>query len=323
MTVHENMPLVSIVLPVYNVGKYIDKCLSSIRNQIYTNWEAILIDDGSTDTSGIICEYHKSEDSRFIVVHQENSGVAIARRKGIDMANGKYITFIDPDDYVTPQYILCLLNLCRNNNVKISCCDYSSMESEISDGKKFNRTQILSKTDVINKMLYQNKMDCFLWGKMFDSEMLKHVNIPNVYLCEDLPAMCHALSLCDTKIAINDSKLYFYNKRQSGLTREEFNPKSLCMLDVVDIVENEISKMYPECRKSALCRKFSAYFHVYFSLPDDKELYITEKHRIEEFIKQNRGKIILDVGARKKAKIGAILSYFGFDFVRTVFNINK
>ena len=91
---------ISIIIPVYNVEKYIDECLKSIQGQTYTNWEAIIVDDGSTDLSGKICDQYADKDERFIVIHQKNARIAAARNKGLDVATGDFITFIDSDDFI-------------------------------------------------------------------------------------------------------------------------------------------------------------------------------------------------------------------------------
>ncbi len=111
-------PLISIVVPAYNCEKYITKCLDSILEQTYKNWECIIIDDGSTDTSGKICDNFSEQDKRFRVIHKSNGGVSSARNKGIDVALGKYITFIDSDDFIAPDYITDLAKHCHSNEYK-------------------------------------------------------------------------------------------------------------------------------------------------------------------------------------------------------------
>ena len=97
--------MISIIIPVYNVSQYLDECLKSVSAQTYTDWECILIDDGSTDNSGDICDRWCVKDPRFRVIHQANAGVSAARNKGIDLAQGDYITFIDSDDWVDDDYL--------------------------------------------------------------------------------------------------------------------------------------------------------------------------------------------------------------------------
>ena len=108
--------LISIIVPIYNVEKYIKKCIDSIINQTYTNLEIILVDDGSPDNCGKICDKYKEKDDRIKVIHKKNGGLSDARNAGIDIATGEYITFIDSDDYVAENYIEVLYNLCKEQN---------------------------------------------------------------------------------------------------------------------------------------------------------------------------------------------------------------
>ena len=115
--------LVSVVVPIYNCEKYIEKCIKSILNQSFTNLEVILIDDGSTDKSGEICDYFAKQDNRVCVVHRENKGVALTRKEGIDISNGEFITFIDSDDYIDKDFIKNLYNEQELSRADIVCCN--------------------------------------------------------------------------------------------------------------------------------------------------------------------------------------------------------
>ena len=114
--------LISVVIPVYNVEKYLEKCLDSVVEQTYRNLEIILVDDGSTDNSGAICDRYAQKDSRVVVIHQKNGGLSKARNVGIDTATGKYISFIDSDDYVGSCYIETLYKEIKPNIINLSIC---------------------------------------------------------------------------------------------------------------------------------------------------------------------------------------------------------
>ena len=127
------MELISIIVPVYNIEKYVAKCLETIRNQTYTNIEVIVVDDGSTDNSGVICDTIASLDNRINVFHRKNEGLSTARNFGIDKANGKYVVFIDGDDQVDSLLIKHLYSLVNDDNAQIGICDlaHSYDDSEI------------------------------------------------------------------------------------------------------------------------------------------------------------------------------------------------
>ena len=123
--------LISVIVPVYNVEKYLPQCLNSIINQTYKNIEVVLVDDGSTDDSGNICEEYKKNDERIIVVHQKNSGLSAARNVGIEISTGEYITFIDSDDYISPDYIENLYSALEQYSADIAICDLKKVSEKV------------------------------------------------------------------------------------------------------------------------------------------------------------------------------------------------
>lgn len=166
-------PLISIIVPVYNVEKYLRPCLDSILSQTYTNWEAILVDDGSKDNSGMICDEYAQKDSRFIVVHKENAGVAQARITGFENSKGELITFVDADDYVASEYIEKLSAPIITYNVDMSACNHY----DVHDTKMVSRPMLIGLFDnpkdfIVNHYMYDTSlkkqgMSRMLWAKMY------------------------------------------------------------------------------------------------------------------------------------------------------------
>ena len=123
-------PLISLVIPVYNVEKYLDKCMESVLAQTYDNYEVILVDDGSTDNSGKMCDEYAERDSRVTVYHQKNSGVSVARNVGIENAKGEFISFIDSDDWVDESYLEKLVNAQIKYNADLTICEYTNVYAD-------------------------------------------------------------------------------------------------------------------------------------------------------------------------------------------------
>ena len=126
-------PLISVVIPIYKVEKYLCECVDSVINQTYTNLEIILVDDGSPDNCPAICDDYASKDSRIKVIHKENGGQSSARNAGIKIAKGEYISFIDSDDYVSPVYIEQLYSTLKRSGAGLSCCTYSALPQKLSN----------------------------------------------------------------------------------------------------------------------------------------------------------------------------------------------
>lgn len=188
-----NENLVSIIVPVFNAEKYICRCLDSISSQTYINFEVILIDDGSTDISGHICDDYSQKDKRFRVIHQENSGVASARQIGLEESQGEYVIHADPDDWVEPNWIEVLYNTAVKEGTDITMCDFIREEKNASKVVRQKPTS-LHTVDILNDFLTGtlwgicwNKLvrkECF---KLFDTQFIKEMNLwEDLYVFTDL-----------------------------------------------------------------------------------------------------------------------------------------
>ena len=145
--------LISIIVPIYNVEKYLKQCIESIISQTYRNIEIILVDDGSPDNCGKICDEYSQKDKRIIVLHKENGGLSDARNKGIDIAKGDYLTFVDSDDFVNIDYIEKLYNSIKFNNTKLAQCGISKVDenNEIIEKLNYEKNQIKTSHEILNE----------------------------------------------------------------------------------------------------------------------------------------------------------------------------
>ncbi len=214
------IPKVSIIVPVYNVEKYLRACLDSILAQTFTDWEAVLVDDGSADRSGTICDEYAVRDSRFVVVHKQNEGVAKARITAFEHSKGELITFIDADDYVTPDYLEKLSKPILEQDADMVSCDYYKVEKgELIEprGKltgSYENEQI--KDFIANHYFYDKTtngygMTIFLCTKMIKRSLvldgLKQGE--GLWYAEDQIAVFYILQHCKKLILIPD-RLYYY-----------------------------------------------------------------------------------------------------------------
>mgnify|MGYP004640934595 CR=1 FL=1 len=215
--------LVSVIIPVYNVKNYLDKCLKSVVNQTYGKLEIILVDDGSTDGSDTMCDIWKKNDSRIKVIHKKNGGLSDARNVGISNAKGEYITFIDSDDFIENDMIEELLFGVKNNNCDIGICGYYKTylnEEYIADSGKNN--MIMNRIDAIDKMNSLGYYDVSAWGKIFKTEIFNKITFPVGKLSEDWFIM-YKLFYRAEKIYYNPKPKYHYVQRSGGISKN--NPK--------------------------------------------------------------------------------------------------
>lgn len=203
-----NNPLISIIVPVYNVERYLRPCLDSILSQTYINWEAILVDDGSKDNSGKICDEYAASDSRFVVVHKQNEGVSIARNTGIDKSRSWYLTFVDADDKFGKDYIEVLMNSREHPLVVSGYQKFGTQYGKFGPEKKqlVNMERNLSDLWKTPKSYWW-----FVWGKLFDIHIIRKNNIRfrtgMIYLedfCFVLDYLCYVDHIC----LINNYNMY-------------------------------------------------------------------------------------------------------------------
>ena len=173
-------PLISIIIPVYNVENYLGRCFQSVQKQTYKNLEIILIDDGSTDASGKLCDQYKLHDQRVKVIHQKNGGLSNARNSGLKIAKGEYITFIDADDFIHESYIERLYSLAEMNGSEIVCCNYTRGDADDFSGVKAEK-QIEERTYTADEMLRNwhgkyKHLETVIWNKLYKKELFEKIH---------------------------------------------------------------------------------------------------------------------------------------------------
>lgn len=218
----ESTTLISIITPVYNVEAYIDKCIKSILAQTYPNFELILVDDGSKDSSGKICDYFAAKDPRIHVFHIANSGVSGARNYALEHINGEYICFVDSDDYISPIYLSTLYSLIINYSADISICNYTDVDFSgrtlNNSVKEYSEKTECYKPQEIAKKVYEKNFVPFVvvWNKLYSKKIWKQLRFPEKTNCED-DIIVQKLYHIAEKIVFKDIPLYYYVQNNSGI----------------------------------------------------------------------------------------------------------
>ena len=236
--------LVSIIVPIYNVEKYLDRCISSILNQSYRNLEIILVDDGSTDGSREICDTYARKDNRVKVIHQENQGVATARNAGLDGCRGDFISFVDSDDYIHPDFIKYLYTKLIETDSDICMCNYiTTDEWDYSNKIDWNK-----KVDVYNAHqlldLFYSDMHCniiMLWNKIVKRECISDIRFDDGYINEDEGTSFKFIYKA-RRIVFCEEVLYYYFSREKSITGAPYDTKRL---DILKAFENRM-RFYKE-----------------------------------------------------------------------------
>lgn len=239
----------SIIIPIYNVSNYLKRCLDSVYSQIEDNWEVILVDDGSTDDSGEICEESKSKYPQTIVIHKENGGLSDARNVGIEIASGEYIYFLDSDDWLDPNAISTLLNFAIISNCEIvqGGFYYTYDDYLLYDNRKISIDQthfILNRKDAMTELIKNEYIKNFAWGKLYKSSLVKKYLFPKGKYFED-SYWQHLIVNEINNYGVIPTPLYYYRQRESSISGQ-FNIKSLDLLKGYEDRLNFISNYYPQ-----------------------------------------------------------------------------
>lgn len=220
---------ISIIVPVYNVEKYLRRCLDSIRAQTFTDFECICVDDGSSDGSGKILDEYAEKDSRFVVVHKDNGGVSSARNAGLDVARGEWLAFVDSDDWVEKEWLEFLYIKCKENDADICWCDYikeyPNSSSQYIEQKTENNIE-----SFVNDIL-SDKIGAFLWNKLFRFEaiqcLIHHCGIvfeAEMDIWEDLLFIMRLCKYIEKNFYLNKG-LYHYFQRKDSYANSIINTK--------------------------------------------------------------------------------------------------
>ncbi|WP_051192307.1 glycosyltransferase family 2 protein [Butyrivibrio sp. VCB2001] len=236
-------PLISVIVPVYNVEKYLVECIESILAQTYSSFELLLVDDGSKDKSGEICDEYKDKDGRIRVFHKENGGLSSARNKGIDEAKGDLFCFIDSDDTISIDYLMKLYTAITENQADMAICDI--------DAPKLSKVDLVYQgndsmtSDEAKIWLYDNRMREYVlmvvaWNKLYKKALFDDVRYPVGRIHEDEFVIGPILRKC-SKISFVKEKLYNYRDNDSGITSETKRLETR-HLDGVDALDERIAQ---------------------------------------------------------------------------------
>lgn len=232
-------PLVSVIVPIYNVEAYLLRCVNSIKEQTYNNLEIILVDDGSPDNCGRICDELAKTDGRILVIHKENGGLSDARNRGLDAATGEYIVFVDSDDYIAPSFIMTLYHHLIETDSDVALCSYMVVTGEdiskIQDEKP--QTYVYNRKELLMNLYDANHEDATFfivaWNKLYKRSLWDQVRFPKGKIHEDEATTYRIFHLCRRGVYVK-VPLYGYFSSESSITRDAFSVKRLQWMDALN-----------------------------------------------------------------------------------------
>lgn len=303
-------PLISVIVPCYNVEEYLPRCVESVLNQTYRNLEILLVDDGSPDRCGEICDEYAAVDSRVKVIHKENGGLSDARNVALDVMKGEYVTFVDSDDYVAADYVEYLYKLIVKEKACLSVMNFQpfvegTMPKDCGGEIAIN---IFSVEGALIQMFYQQAFDTAACGKMYHSLLFDEVRYPKNLLYEDLATTYRLIMKC-SQIVCSDYRGYFYLHRSTSIEGTPFKPlKYESCMRIIRQLEADKVRMPERVRRALDCRIVSFAFHILLEVPqEEKEM----RRSLLEIIRRKRIHVLFDGKARRKARAACLLSLAG------------
>lgn len=303
------MELISVIVPVYNVQKYLKKCVESILNQSYSNLEVILIDDGSTDESGQMCDKLRARDKRIKVFHQENKGLSAARNKGIELHTGRYLTFVDSDDYIAKSFIEDLYSIMIENDADLAMClgqKFYEGEKPKKEVFEISLSEVYDSQNALESMLYRKKINSYAWGKLYKSELFNTVRFPEGVLFEDMCTL-YKIYAISHKIVFNPARMYYYYQRRGSIVNSEFSKKKIEQIKISEDIIRFVHKNYPTIYNAAVSKCFIAAVDIYRRIPRGEE-FAEEKQYAESIIKKYRKRVLRDSNNKKLTQVIACIS---------------
>lgn len=326
----DNFPLISVVIPVYNTEKYLERCVRSALAQTYSKLEILLIDNKSTDKSGEMCDDFAKQDYRIKVIHLEkNEGPGGARNCGINASSGEYIAFMDSDDEADPDYIEYLYKLVIENKVLLSLCGFRARKEISGENiaykkvKSNGKTEVLTSDQCIEKLLYgEDGIEVAPYCKLCNRKLFREIQYPQNNFIDDV-GTTYKLMKEASQIACGCQCKYTYWIRKGSITHQTFEKTHFNFLELVDNMAFDICQWYPQLQNAVIRYQIWARFVVLNWLMKVPNQYICEREKIITFIEEHMREDLSNPKVAKKDKIALYLLRMGYPVYRISWKIYK
>ena len=323
----QSNPLISVIVPIYKVEAFLRRCVDSLLAQTYTNLEIILVNDGSPDGCGMICDDYAARDSRIRVIHKENGGLSSARNAGIDVASGDYLAFVDSDDWIEPQaYEWMLEQMCRHN-VKMVCAgryDVDGGTGEKTVGLCPQKEEVISGEEMAGRIFTWDHCDSSVCDKLYHRSLFETYRYPLGVVCEDLP-VTYRIALEAGQVALCPKPVYNYFHRSGSISLSSVSDKTFHYSRHTAVIEPYIRENHPAIAEQARFLRVRSLYHLCIVL-EQAEAPVRQKYALQR--KQTRRELakhlsfILKCGRiGKQEKITDLLLVLGiYSLLRPLFH---
>lgn len=315
-------PLISVIIPVYNVADYIPRIMSALLQQTYPNIEIILVDDDSRDESYEICKNYSKKYNNVHAFHKENGGAASTRNYGIERSAGDYIMFVDADDYVTDDYVDFLYKLLVDNKADIAICGFKKFFGDDVDTKEGKEKEVLLKftaKEALEDLLYRRHLTNSPWAKLLKKNLVKDILFPEGMLYEDLAVVYKWLGKSNA-IVYSSKVKYYYFQRVGSSMHCEFNRKKLDKLIIAKEMSKYIEEKYPSLEQAANSRLFISILQLIREVPLT-ESYDSIRVELKAILKKVRKKILIDNNNSYYTRVLAMISFSPYIILKGLGNL--
>ncbi len=311
------MEAISVIVPVYKVETYLPKCVDSLLAQTYEDLEIILVDDGSPDGCGAICDEYAAKDPRVKVIHKENGGLSSARNAGMDIARGEYIAFVDSDDWIEPDTYAYLLDLAKKYNVRLACAGRYDVEEKT--GKKSlglcpPREEKISSEELVRRIFLWDNVDSAAWDKLYHRSLLEDIRYPLGVICEDVPTT-YRIALKTDFAAMGSRPVYNYLHRSGSITKSGVSEKTFHLTAHTAAVYGDICQNHPALEDAARYLRVRTLSHLLLVLETKGEKswekYPAQYAQAKQELKKHLGFLAASPLFSGKEKLTAVLLVTG------------
>ncbi len=250
--------LVSVIVPVYNVEQYIEKCLDSICGQDYANLQIILVDDGSTDASGAICDRYADRDGRIQVIHQKNGGLSAARNAGMDRAEGDYLVFVDSDDWIERDMVSYMVHRIEKEEAQMAICGMYLVTGGRRRIRSVSKDEVLSRDVALRELSRNGKIQNYVCSQMIERRLMQEIRFPAGRNFEDILTTYRVMERAERILLLKEPK-YNYLQRKGGITNGKKQITNLARCDAHRVRYEDMAKTHPELAGELLRQFFLSY----------------------------------------------------------------
>lgn len=314
----------SIIVPVYNVEQYLNDCVDSILKQEFSDFELILIDDGSTDASSKICDEYVQRDKRVKAIHQQNAGMSVARNVGLSVATGDLIGFVDADDYIAQDMYTVLISNLESYDADISICGMAEVRrGALTDKNVVRKVQVLTPEKTLELILRAKVISVNVQNRVYRSELFENVTFPVGKIAEDAAVLLDNLQKAN-KVVFDPTEKYFYNRHVGSATTRPFATVDMTSIDVWKSNAIRIHQEYPSLARLANMRVCSAYFYVFDKIVQSPNWQsIPERREVVRFIRKNVGFILHEEEFTRSRKLSVVALLVSQRLYRYLVHVQK